>query len=211
MRVSGADHHSLRMVNLTFLPDLSDALQLSYRVLCTVAFLPQAHITAFSRYSATLLPPESDPHKLFLSDMHAISSAVNAMLFSLARPQSLIAQMSTTSKAIDRHTSSLRRSDRWPLGLLDDTRNKIHLEAADKVAKSKEELTLLGSELSYTQQTVASELAGWQDLHDKMGRRAIRDLAQRMVVREKDRLEGMKRAVRGLGNPTRQDSFDQET
>lgn len=56
----------------------------------------------------------------------------------------------------------------------------------------------MGSELRYTQQTVASELAGWQDLHEKMGRRAIRMLARRMVVREKDRLEGMKRAVRGL-------------
>lgn len=61
-----------------------------------------------------------------------------------------------------------------------------------------EELRALGSELRYTQQTVASELAGWQDLHEKMGRRAIRMLAQRMVVREKDRLEGLKRAVRGL-------------
>ena len=120
------------------------------------------------------------------------------MLFALARPQSLITLMSNTSKAIDRHTSSLRRSDRWPLGLLDDTRNKIHLEAADRVESSKEDLRELGSELRYTQQTVASELAGWHDLHEKLGRRAIRELAQRMVVREKDRLEGMKRAVRGL-------------
>lgn len=64
--------------------------------------------------------------------------------------------------------------------------------------KSQEELRGLGSELRYTQQTVASELAGWQDLHEKMGRRAIRMLVQRTVVREKDRLEGMKRAVRGV-------------
>jgi len=130
--------------------------------------------------------------------MHSISSTIIAILFALARPQSLITLVFDTSKAIDRHTSSLRRSDRWPLGLLDDTRNKYHLEAAEKVEKSKEELRGLGSELRYTQQTVASELAGWQDLHEKMGKRAIRMLAQRMVVREKDRLEGMKRAVRGL-------------
>jgi len=130
--------------------------------------------------------------------MHSISSTIVAILFALARPQSLITLMSATTKAIDRHTSSLRRSDRWPLGLLDDTRHKYHLEAAERVDKSKEELRGLGSELRYTQQTVASELAGWQDLHEKMGRRAIRMLARRMVVREKDRLEGMKRAVRGL-------------
>ena len=56
----------------------------------------------------------------------------------------------------------------------------------------------MGCELRYTQQTIAGELAGWQELHAKLGKRAIRALAERMVVREKDRLEGMKRAVRGV-------------
>lgn len=54
----------------------------------------------------------------------------------------------------------------------------------------------MGCELRYTQQTIAGELAGWQELHAKLGKRAIRALAERMVVREKDRLEGMRRAVR---------------
>ncbi|KAI9874076.1 MAG: hypothetical protein M1830_010222 [Pleopsidium flavum] len=186
--------------------DLSDAQHLSTRALSTLTFLPESHITAFTRYSRTLHPFESDPYKIFHSDMHAISTTVLAILSALARPHSLIASMSATSKAIDRHTSSLRRSDRWPLGLLDDTRNKIHLEAAEKVEKSQEELRVLGSELRYTQQTVAGELAGWQDLHGRMGRRAIRTLVQRMVVREKDRLEGMKRAVRGVVDLTGQHS-----
>ena len=56
----------------------------------------------------------------------------------------------------------------------------------------------MGCELRYTQQTIAGELAGWQELHAKMGKRAIRALAERMAVREKDRLEAMKRAVRGV-------------
>ena len=64
--------------------------------------------------------------------------------------------------------------------------------------KAEEELRTIGCELRYTQQTVAGELAGWQDLHRKMARRAIRCLASRMVVREKDRLEGMRRALRGM-------------
>ena len=50
----------------------------------------------------------------------------------------------------------------------------------------------------YTWQTVAGELAGWHDLHALMGRRAIKSLARGMVVRERDRLEGMKRALRVL-------------
>lgn len=60
------------------------------------------------------------------------------------------------------------------------------------------EVNNLSRELRYTQQTVAMELAGWQDMHEKMGRRAIRELARGMVVLEKMRLEGMNRAMRKL-------------
>ena len=130
--------------------------------------------------------------------MQAISSSVLAILSSLARPHSLINSLLNIQKAIERHDSSLRRSDRWPLGLLDETRKGIHAEAQEKAEKSREELSTVGCELRYTQQTIAGELAGWQELHAKMGKRAIRALAERMVVREKDRLEGMKRAVRGV-------------
>ena len=130
--------------------------------------------------------------------MQAISATILAILSSLARPHALINSLVSVQKAIDRHESSLRRSDRWPLGLLDETRKGIHADAQERAEKSKQELRTVGCELSYTQQTVASELAGWQELHAKLGRRAIRALAERMVVREKDRLEGMKRAVRGV-------------
>lgn len=92
----------------------------------------------------------------------------------------------------------MRRSDRWPLGLLDDTRKSIQAEAQEKADKSKEELRTVGCELTYTQQTVASELASWQELHAKMGRRAIRSLAQRMVVKQRDVLANMKRAAREI-------------
>ena len=130
--------------------------------------------------------------------MQAILSTILAILSSLSRPQSLISSLVSIQKAVDRHDSSLRRSDRWPLGLLDETRKGIHADAQEKAEKSREELRTVGCELTYTQQTVAGELAGWQELHAKLGRRAIRALAQKMVVREKDRLECMKRAVRGV-------------
>ena len=105
-----------------------------------------------------------------------------------------------TQKAVDRHDSSLRRSDRWPLGLLDETRKGLHADAQEKAEKSREELRSVGCELTYTQQTIAGELAGWQELHAKLGKRAIRSLAERIVVREKDRLESMRRAVRGVAD-----------
>ena len=84
------------------------------------------------------------------------------------------------------------------MGLLDETRKGIHAEAQDRAMKSKDELRAVRCELSYTQQTVAGELAGWQDLHAKLGKRAIRALAEQMIVREKDRLESMRRAMRFL-------------
>lgn len=64
--------------------------------------------------------------------------------------------------------------------------------------RTKEESDEVGRELRYTQQVVAGELAGWQDLHEKMGRKAIRDLAKGMLTQERSALEGMKRAIRKL-------------
>ena len=74
----------------------------------------------------------------------------------------------------------------------------MHSDAEERLEKAKEDLRGVGCELRYTQQSVAAELAGWQDLHGRMARRAVRKLAGGMVVRERDRLEGMRRAIRGV-------------
>ncbi len=179
---------------------MSVAFELCERSVSTLAFIPTAYVDAFSRFAVALQLEESDPYKTFHQDLQVITSTILAMLSALSRPHSLIASLQNIQKAIDRHVSSLRRSDRWPLGLLDETRRGIHAEAQERVDQSKEELRGVSCELRYTQQTVAGELAGWQDLHAKLGRRAIKGLAERMVVRERCRLEGMKRAVRELND-----------
>lgn len=120
------------------------------------------------------------------------------MLLSLSRPTSLISSINISRKAIERSYNSISRSSLWPLGLLDETRQRLNEEKEDKVRRTREESEELGRELRYTQQVVAGELAGWQDLHEKMGRRAIRDLARGMLIREKTTLEGMRRAIRRL-------------
>ncbi|KAL6717805.1 hypothetical protein ACLMJK_003890 [Lecanora helva] len=201
--IRGIDHltkSAMRRANSIHVGCLnfSIAIDLCAKAFATLPYLPGAYTNALSRFaqSAQVLP--SDPHRFFFQDMQAILATILAILSSLARPHSLINSLATIQKAINRHDSSLRRSDRWPLGLLDETRNRIHAEARDRAEKSREELTTVSCELRYTQQTVASELAGWQELHVKLGKRAIRLLAQRMVVREKDRLESMKRAIRGV-------------
>jgi hypothetical protein len=81
---------------------------------------------------------------------------------------------------------------------LDDTRQRIDREKEEKVRKGEEEREDLGKELRYTQQVVAGELAGWQEWRAREARRAVRDLARGMVVRERTRLEGIQRALRRL-------------
>lgn len=66
------------------------------------------------------------------------------------------------------------------------------------MSASREELRGLGAELRYTQQTVAGELAGWQELHVRLGRRAVRAFVERVVVVERERLEEMRRAMRAV-------------
>ncbi|KAF2088939.1 hypothetical protein K490DRAFT_72611 [Saccharata proteae CBS 121410] len=198
-------HHStksvLRRINKvrSASTDLVDAGLIASTALNTLPFLPQAHKTAVERYMKTLTQMESSPLSGFYYSMLSISTTITAVLTSLSRPGSLIGSMSGAQKAIDRHTLSLRRSDRWPLGLLDETRHRMQRDAADKVDKSAGELETLGKELKHTQQTVASELAAWQEGRVREGRRACKELAKRMVVAERARLESMRRAIRGLG------------
>ncbi|KAH3918594.1 hypothetical protein HBH56_038610 [Parastagonospora nodorum] len=179
--------------------DLHDAAKIANTAIHSLQFLPEPHLRAYERYIKCLSHSEASPTAGFYYSMHAISSTITSILASLSRPSTLITSMSATQKAIDRHNLSVRRSDRWPLGLLDDARSRVQRDAQDKMDKSKLELADLGRELRYTQQVVASELASWQENRVEMGRKALKDLARRMVVVEKARLESMRRAVRGLG------------
>ncbi|KAF2813391.1 uncharacterized protein BDZ99DRAFT_496396 [Mytilinidion resinicola] len=179
--------------------DLTDAASISSQAVQSLIFLPQEHLKAFEKYTKTLLQSDASPMTSFYYNMLAISSTTTAVLTALNRPSTLISQMSTTQKAIDRHSLSFRRSDRWPLGLLDDARHRIQRDAAEKMDKSLNELDGLGRELRYTQQVVAGELAAWQEQRVAMGRKACRELALKMVVTERARLESMRRALRGLG------------
>ncbi|KAL2270170.1 hypothetical protein VTJ83DRAFT_2354 [Remersonia thermophila] len=64
--------------------------------------------------------------------------------------------------------------------------------------KHSSEADRLARELRYAQQTVAGELAGWREMHERMGRRAIRELARGMVIAERERLQGLRRALRAV-------------
>lgn len=179
--------------------DLYDAAKIANTAIHSLTFLPSEHLRAMERYTKTLHQSEASPMTGFYYSMHAISSTITAILTSLSRPSTLISSMSATQKAIDRHNLSVRRSDRWPLGLLDDARSRVQRDAQEKMDKSKIELEDLGRELRYTQQIVAQELASWQENRVETGRTALKELAKRMCVVERARLESMRRAVRELG------------
>jgi len=178
--------------------DLTEAAKLANTAIHTLNFLPQQHLEALNRYTKTLIQSEASPLVGFYYNMHAISSTINAILTALNRPSTLINSMSATQKMVDRHHLSMRRSDRWPLGLLDDARSRMQRDAQEKMEKSADELNGFGKELRYTQQVVAGELASWQESRVEWGRSTLREFARKMVVSEKARLESMRRAVREL-------------
>ncbi|KAG9229683.1 hypothetical protein BJ875DRAFT_474206 [Amylocarpus encephaloides] len=178
--------------------DFYDAANLLTKALSTLEFLPRTHLSALEAYVLTLAPTSSSPYTTFHSTILSIHSTIIAMLLSLSRPTSLVSSINTARKSIERSYNSLSRSTRWPLGLLDETRQRLNEEKEEKVRKTNLECEEVGRELRYTQQVVASELAGWQDLHEKMGKKALRDLANGILIKERTALEGMKRALRKL-------------
>jgi len=178
--------------------DLSEAGQIASKSLKPLEFIPSTHINALETYLLTLVPPTSHPISALHTTLLSIHSTLIALLLSLSRPTQLISSINNSSRSLNRNYASLSRSTRWPLGLLDDTRQRLDREKEEVIRKEEEEKGSLGRELRYTQQVVAGELAGWQEWRAKTARRAVRDLVVGMVVQERGRLEGMRRAIRRL-------------
>jgi hypothetical protein len=144
------------------------------------------------------MPSQTSPSAIFFTTFLALYNNVEAILKALARPPQLISKITSIRREAERNYSSLSRSSRWPLGLLDDTRQRMNEEREEKARRSEVEAENLSKELRYTQQTVASELAGWREMHERLGRKAIRELARGMLITERMRLDGMRRALRKI-------------
>jgi hypothetical protein len=186
----------------TCLSDLADTHKLVIRHLAGFKFLADSpQLAAYTKLvETTLIPSESHPYNLFIESFRDVQSSLVGVLAALERPKRIIEEMSQMQKQIDRQMISLRRSDRWPLGLLDDTRTKIQKEAKAKALRTEQERLGKAAELRFAQAVAAQELAAFHEMHAKKARQAIRELARRQEVAEKDRLDGMERALRGLRN-----------
>ncbi|KAJ6445493.1 VPS9 domain-containingprotein [Purpureocillium lavendulum] len=176
--------------------DLYDSMVLLHRQVAAVEYIPSSHVGALEAYVRAMAPAQAGPQGTLHTTLLAIQCTVQALLSSLGRPATLIGQIAAARREADRNESSAGRSSRWPLGLLDETRQRMQDGREQRAKKSRQEAEYLCRELRYTQQTVASELAGWQDMHEKMGRRAVREFARGMVIQERSRLDGMLRALR---------------
>ncbi|EMD00923.1 hypothetical protein BAUCODRAFT_29304 [Baudoinia panamericana UAMH 10762] len=197
-----ATRKAMRSVNkyrMTY-NDLSEAQGIASSRLSTVLSLPPVYGTAFERYSKALVPTDASPWTALFYSLHSVVSSSTAIQVALNRPAYLIGSMTAAQRNIDRSLGSISRTNRWTpnIGLFDDAKKAVAVDAWDKAGKARGELENLGCELRYTQQTVASELAVWQDEHVKAGQATLRRFAKDMVVREKARLENLKRALRGI-------------
>jgi hypothetical protein len=175
-----------------------DSSVLLHRMVTTLQFLPPWHMNAFETYVRAIMPAQSNASVTLHTSLLGIQSTVQGLLSALSRPTTLINQIQAAKKDAERNESAASRPTRWPLGLLDDTRQRFQDEREERARKSRGEALYLAKELRYTQQTVAGELAGWQDMHDRMGVAVIRDYVRGMVYQERTKLDGMVRALRKL-------------
>ena len=159
---------------LTATTDLADAGQIASKNLQPLDFIPATHRQALNAYLDTLTPPTIHPIGALHSTLSSLHSTLIAILLSLSRPTSLISSITASSRNLQRNYASLSRSTRWPLGLLDDTRQRLDREKQDVIRREEGERDGLGRELRYTQQVVAGELAGWQEWRAKTLRRAVK-------------------------------------
>jgi ankyrin repeat protein len=199
--VTGAVRRTLRTVNRQRMRanDLAEAQMLVATGMSALTDLPSAHARAYARYSKTLQPSESSPMVGLYYSLHSMHSTSTALQVATNRPAYLIGSMNQAQRTIDRVMGSLSRSNRWTPrigGLFDETKKANALDAWDKAGKARGELEGLACELRYTQQTIAGELAVWQEEHVTAGRAMLRKLARESLVRERSKLDTLRRALR---------------
>lgn len=175
-----------------------DSSVLLHRAVATLQFLPASHLRAFETYVRALAPTQLNPQVVLHTSLLGVQSTVQGLLSALSRPTTLIGQINAAKREAERIYNSANRPSRWPLGILDDTRQRAQDEKEERARRSREEAGYLARELRYTQQTVAGELAGWQNHHDRMGKRVIREYVRGMVVQERAKLDSLMRALRNV-------------
>ena len=192
--------------------DFSEAFALCSTALLTLGppttHLPKRHVDAFARFAALMATaPESSPLLAFVSAMIGLQSTIHAVSAALGRSATLIARIREKERNVERDRATLVNGSlprRFNLNLpgLEESRTRNMRELEGRIEKGESEVMGLEKELSYTREVVVGELAGWTSWREGVGREAVRGFVRGVVVRERERLRGMKRVVRALRGGT---------
>jgi hypothetical protein len=164
-------------------------------------FLPPRYGEALARLCKCYAVLPSHPYTQFLADIRNISASLTAFLSSLDYSKTLITQINTLNSQISKlRISALSRQKKpaLPFGIGEESRAKSTHRDEVMLERKREEVEDKLRELGWTKGVVAGELAGLEKWRGGWVRERLRCLARGMVVRERERLEGMKRALRVL-------------
>ena len=131
-------------------------------------------------------------------------STTQGLLVALGKTAALAGQVAAARKTAERDREREERGNTsgmlWPGlgGILDEARHRLGEEREARSRQTRARADELGRELRYHQQVVASELAGWQDLHARLGRESVVGFARAALIEERNRLDGFRRALRRL-------------
>lgn len=186
--------------------DFADALSIAAAAVSTfgppATLLPKARVDAFARYCTLMATsPESSPLVSFVQAVTGFHTTISAVQSSLLKPSTLINRINEATRTLARNrqnltSQSLPRKFQFPG--LEESRIRSMKELDRKIAGGEQDIVRMGKELRYSQEVVLSELAGWTEWREKVGKEAVRAFVKGMVVKEKERYKGLQRCLRKL-------------
>ena len=168
--------------------------------------LPKPHTDALSTFAALLhTEPASNPLAVYVCGLQSFQSTILAVQTALLRPSSLISQITAAQRTLDKSRQTVLANatpKKGPFNIhlpgLEDSRLRGVREAERRIVEAEADIARKGRTLRYTQEVVLGELAGWTSWRSGFGREEVKRLVRGQVVRERERLKGMERVLRGL-------------
>ncbi|RMZ75686.1 hypothetical protein DV738_g5320, partial [Chaetothyriales sp. CBS 135597] len=194
------------------LGDVAEALALLAQAVGTLGApslgpLPKKHVDALTKFASHMQSElASNPLAVYLDSLRSFNDTVGAMQASLSKPSILIARIVNAQRRIEKDKQALLSNTspkRGPFSLnlpgMEESRIKGIREAEARIIDGEAHVQALGKELRYTNEVVVSELAGWTTWKGELAKEEVRRYAQAMLVKERERLRGMERVLRTLG------------
>ena len=190
--------------------DVADAAALAATGISTLGppstTLPKTHTDAITKFAALMQSePSSSPLTIYLSGLTSFQSTILAVQTALLKPSVLISKITSAQQSLERSRQSLISNSlpkKGPFNInfpgSEDNRLKSMKDAERKIMENEVDIDRMGRELRYTQEVVMGELAGWTSWRAGFGKEEIKRFVRGNVVRERERLRGMERALRGL-------------